>query len=63
VICQHTNGSPHDMLPVASLTHGYVSLACLSSCSIDDQGVGLLQVEGTLDNEASQQTTNLQEKQ
>ncbi len=51
------------MLPVASLTHGYVSLACLSSCSIDDQGVGLLQVEGTLDNEASQQTTNLQEKQ
>ena len=60
MLCQHSDGTPHDMPPVARLTHGHVAPACLSSCSFDDQGVGLLQVEGTLDNKASQQTTNLQ---
>jgi hypothetical protein len=60
MLCQHTDGSPHDMPPVASLIRAHVALPCLSSCSFDDQGVGLLQVEGLLDNEASQQTTNLQ---
>ncbi len=61
VIYQHTDGTPHDTLPVVGLTCGRVAPACLSSCSIHDQGVGVLQVEGTLDNEASQQTTSLQE--
>ena len=36
VICHHTDGTPHDMLPVATLTHGHVALACLSSCSMND---------------------------
>ncbi len=35
VLCQHTNGTPHDMLPLASLTHAHVALACCGGCSID----------------------------
>ena len=49
------------MLPVASMTRAHVALAYLSSCSIDDCCVCLLQAQGILDNKASQQTTNLQE--
>ena len=61
MLCQHSDGSPHNMPPVTSLTRAHAALACLSSCSFDDQGVGLLQAQGTLDNKASQQTTNLQD--
>jgi len=35
VLCQNTDGSLHDMLPVASLTRGHVALACCGGCSID----------------------------